>query len=238
MFIMRKLLVLLLCTTTTVAFSQKKKFDLSERAGDHLMFQISHDSWMGTPDSIDSHIDGFSRGANVYIMLDKPFKGNPRFSFGFGLGVSTSHIFFEKMEIDIEGTNPVLQFRDVNGQNHFKKYKLATAYLELPVEFRYTANPAKPNKTIKAAIGAKVGTMLNAHTKGKNLRNASGTSISAFTQKNSTKAYFNSTRITGTARAGYGNFSLFAAYSFSPVFKDGVAADINLLQVGLTLSGL
>ncbi len=239
MFNMRKLLVLVLCiTTATTAFSQKKKFDLSERAADHLMFQLSRDSWMGTPDSIDSHMDGFSRGANIYIMLDKPFKGDQRFSFGFGLGVSTSHIFFEKMEIDIEGTSQVLQFRDVTGQNHYKKYKLATAYLELPVEFRFTANPEKPNKTIKAAIGAKVGTLLNAHTKAKNLRDASGNSISAYTQKNSTKAYFNSTRLTGTARLGYGNFTLFGAYSFSPIFKDGVAADINLLQVGLTFSGL
>ena len=202
------------------------------------MFQVSLDNWQGAPDSIDSRISGASRGANVYIMLDKPFKGDQRFSFGFGLGVSTSHIFFEKMEVEIAGTNPVLQFRDVRNENNFKKYKLATAYLELPVEFRFTANPGKPNKTIKAAIGAKVGTMLNAHTKGKTLRTASGQTISAFTQKESTKAYFNSTRLSGTARVGYGNFSLFGSYSFSPLFKDGVAADINLLQVGLTLSGL
>lgn len=241
---MRKLFVLFLAlTATTTAFSQapkekNKKFNLSNRAGDHFMLQLSSDRWMGIPDSIDRYKKGLSRGGNIYLMLDKPFKGNPRFSAGIGIGVGTSSMFFEKLDIGITGTTPVLQFNPLDTLGRFKKYKLTTAYLEIPVELRFTSNPEKPNKTFKAAIGVKVGTLLKASTKGKNLQDASGRSVNDFTQKLSSKSYFNTTRLAATARIGYGYFSLFGSYNITAIFKDGVAEDMKLLQLGLTISGL
>ena len=56
-----------------------RKIDLSNRPGDHLMVQLSSDNWTGMPDSISSHQSGFSKGFNAYLMLDKPFKTNPKF---------------------------------------------------------------------------------------------------------------------------------------------------------------
>jgi hypothetical protein len=100
------------------------------------------------------------------------------------------------------------------------------------------AKPETPNKSIKGAIGLKVGTLLNAHTKGRNLQNAAGTKINGFTVKESSKSYFNTTRIAATARVGYGIFSLFGAYSITNMFKDGAAADTKLVQIGFTISGL
>jgi len=242
-FIMRKLFVILIALTIAIpSFSQeekkKKTYDLANRAADHFMVQFAINSWQGAPDSIQSHIGGFQRSANVYIMLDKPFKSNPQLSIAAGIGVGTSNIYFKKMIVDIGSTNTLLPFRAVDSLDNYKKFKLTTAFLEVPLELRFTSDPSTPNKTFKAAIGIKVGTMLNAHTKGKGLRNRSGTLINAKTDKESTKSYFNTTRIAATARIGYGNFSLFGAYSITGLFKDGVAADIKGLQVGLTFSGL
>lgn len=217
---------------------KKKTFDLGNRAADHFMVQLALNSWQGAPDSINSRISGLQRSANVYIMLDKPFKANPRFSIAAGIGVGTGNIYFKKMIVDIGSTNPILPFRAVDSTDNYKKFKLTTAFLEAPLEFRFTADPSKPNKTFKAAIGIKIGTMLNAHTKGKGLRSSNGSAINAKTVKESTKSYFNTTRLAATARVGYGNFSLFGAYSLTGLFKDGVAADIKGLQVGLTFSGL
>lgn len=228
---------------SVTAFSQtttksKKKFNLGNRAGDHIMLQLSNDHWSGAADSVSSHIKGFSKGANIYVMLDKPFKGNERFSAAVGIGIGTSSISFNKMFVDINATNPLLPFRIADTTSHFKKYKLTTAFLEIPVELRFTANPSTPNKSVKAAIGVKIGTMLGAHTKGKILQDASGKTINSYTEKISTKSYFNTTRLTATARVGYGIFSLFGAYSFTTVFKDGVAPDVKVFQIGLTISGL
>ena len=63
-------------------------------------------------------------------------------------------------------------------------------------------------------------------------------SINNYIQKENSKRYFNTTRFSGTARFGYGVFSLFGAYQLNSVLKDGAGAPMKLYQVGITLSGL
>ena len=238
---MKKLLLVVIAfVSVSVAIAQKKKdwSKISERPGDHLMVQFSSDHWMGTPDSVKNRMKGIARGANVYVMLDKVFKSAPQFSVAFGLGVGTSNIYFKKYSVDIKSTSTKLPFNNLDSLNHFKKYKLSTAYLEVPVELRFTLDPANDKKSIKAAIGVKVGTLLNVHNKGKTLEDKNDKVIGSYTQKETNRHFFNSTRIAATARIGYGNFSLFGSYQINNMFKDGVAADTRLLQVGLCLSGL
>ena len=92
----------------------KKKIDLSNRPSDHIVVQLSSDRWLNAPDSIDNKRKGSSRGANIYFMLDKPFKSNPKLSSAFGLGFSTSHIFFDKLRANIEGNTPVISFESLD----------------------------------------------------------------------------------------------------------------------------
>ncbi len=108
----------------------------------------------------------------------------------------------------------------------------------MPIELRFSSNPERDNKSIKGAIGFKVGTLLNVHTKGKTLQDKNGKTLYNYTAKETAKPFFNSTRIAATARVGYGNFSLVASYQLNNIFKDGVAADVKLFQVGLCISGL
>ncbi len=239
---MRKIFAIAIaCTISTLAFSQTKTkmpVKLGNRAADHLMIQLASNYWSGTADSVSNYLKSFNRSANVYIMYDKPFKTNPRLSAGIGVGIGTSNIYFNKMETRITAFNPKLPFIRTDTGNNYKKYKLATAYLEIPVELRYMARPETPNKSLKLALGVKVGTLLNAHTKGKNLQNSGGNKLNGFTVKESSKSYFNTTRVAATARVGYGIFSLFGAYNITGIFKDGVAPDTKLLQVGIVISGL
>lgn len=215
-----------------------RKIDLSSRPGDHLMIQLSSDHLTGMPDSIASHQSGFSRGFNAYLMLDKPFKSSPRFSIGLGLGIGSSNLIFKKMNVDIKSTTTKLPFIATDSTNHFKKYKLSLSYLELPLEFRFSSDPLNSSKSWKAAVGLKVGTAINVHTKGKDLESKNNTLINGYTQKESSKKYFNGTRFMGTARVGYGIFSLFAAYQLNNVLKDAAGAPMKVYQVGITLSGL
>ena len=59
---------------STAPIKPARKFDLSNRPGDHFMIQLSSDHWTGMPDSIDSHQSGLSRGLNIYLMTNKLFK--------------------------------------------------------------------------------------------------------------------------------------------------------------------
>jgi hypothetical protein len=171
-------------------------------------------------------------------MMNKPFKTNKNFSAAFGIGVSSSNMYFKNTNIDISSNASKLPFSNLDSSNRFKKYKISTAFLEVPLELRFIKDPEKGNKTLKAAIGVKVGTLLNVHSKGKTLQNKNGGVVNNFVQKQSDKHFFNGTRLSATARVGYGNFSLFASYQINNLLKDGVGPNIKPLQVGLCISGL
>lgn len=240
---MRKSSMLMLSVLVSVIASAQinpinGKTDFSPKANDHFMVQFSSDNWLDAPDSIRSKTKSISRGANVYVMYDKSFKENPKYSIAFGIGIGTSNVYFDKMTVNINGSTPQLGFYNLDTTFHFSKFKVSTAYAEIPLEFRYFSNPKNPNKSFKLALGAKIGTLINAHSKGKTLLNGSGTTINQFTQKVSAKGYFNTTRIAATARVGYGNFSVFGSYNLTTMFKDNVAANIKLLQLGICFSGL
>ena len=224
---------------TTVTSKDSKTIKMSNRAADHFMLQASYDGWAGMPDSISGHQQGFSRGFNAYFMFDKPFKGSPKYSIGIGAGISTSNITFKNMNVDLKSSNNLLPFTAVDSTNHFKKYKLATSYLEVPLELRFTGNPDNINKSFKAALGIKVGTLINAHTKGKTLQDKNNNTIGSYAEKISSKKYLNGTRFSATARVGYGIVSLFGTYQLNSVLKEGVGSpDMKLYQVGITISGL
>lgn len=221
--------------------TEKKKKDwskvnLKNRAADHFMLQVGVDNWGGAPDSISTK--GFSRSFNAYFMFDFPFKTDPRFSVGIGAGVGTSNIFFDKQYVNIKATGESLPFTDVSQADHFKKFKLVTGYLEAPVELRFAFDPENIDGSWKLALGAKVGTLVNAHTKGKTLQNKDGQTINPYTQKETSKRFFNGTKIAGTFRVGYGNFSLFGQYQLTTLIKEGFGPEIRPYTIGLTFSGL
>ena len=235
------------CLFFAMAFSQdtippastnSKKINLANRSGDHLMIQLSSDHWMGMPDSIGSHQKGFSRGFNIYFMYNKPFKTSPNYSLGIGLGVSTSNMIFKKMNVDLVATSATLPFTHLDSSDHFKKYKLATTFLQIPIEIRYTADPNKSNQSWKGALGLKFGTLINAHTKGKTLEDKNSGTLNPYTQKENSKRFIDGTQIMATARIGYGIFSLFGSYQLNTVLKSGYGPNMRLYQIGITISGL
>lgn len=206
------------------------------RANDHFMLQVGHTQWTGAPDSLQ--FGGLPRSFNMYFLFDFPFKTNPKLSTAIGAGIATDNVYFDKMSVDITSNATNLAFRDVSDTNHFKKYKVATAYLEAPIELRFRSNPANDKKSFKAALGVKVGLLVNAHTKGKELQNRANNRIGDYTEKLESTRYFNNNRISFTGRIGYGNLGLFGSYAATPLFREGVAAQIRPLTIGIVLSGL
>jgi hypothetical protein len=221
--------------------STKKKKDwskvsLANRANDHFMFQFGYDNWAQKPDSIRT--TGFGRHLNAYFMFDFPFKTDPRFSVGAGVGVGSSNIYFDKQEPQVAGRTQTLAFRDVSNTERFKKFKMTETWAEAPIELRFSKNPETPNSSLKAALGVKIGTMIRAYTRGKTLQSANGTTINDYVEKQSSKRYFNSTRFAATARVGYGPFGLHASYQINRLLKDGVGPEIRPYSIGLVISGL
>jgi hypothetical protein len=227
--------------TTAPAEKPKKrdwsKVNLSNRPNDHFMLQIGYNGWAQRPDTIN--MKGIPRSFNMYFMFDFPFKTNPRFSVGIGAGLGTDNMYLDKMTIDIAGRNTTsLSFKNVADTNYFKKYKILTTYLEAPIELRFAANPANTNKSWKIAVGGKIGTLLAASTKGKNLMNKNGGTISSYIEKEKSKRYFNGTRLSVTGRISKGVFGVYGSYQINNFIKDGFGPDIRPFQIGISISGL
>lgn len=248
---MKKLVLftaVLFAVTVTIAQdpapSKKKKdwskVNLGSRANDHFMIQYGIAGWAQLPDSINK--GGFSRSFGLYLMLDKPFKTDPRFSVAFGPGFSTDHIFFKATNITTTNHLKPLQFQNLKDTNHFDKYKLVSAFLELPVELRFCMNPENSNKSFKMAVGIKVGTLVDIHTKGKKWVDKNGTVINGFddkfVQKQKDKYFFNGNRLAGTIRVGYGNLSLYGTYQLGSLIKEALGPSVKPYSFGITLSGL
>ena len=240
---MKKILSLLTCTLVITALAaqdttlvlKKKPVDLSGRSNDHLLVQFGYTNWAGAPDSVKT--SGFSKSFNVYLMYDFPFKTNPKLSMAFGPGISSDHIIFKETYVGIKDLTTTLRFTDQADTNHFKKTKLATSYLEAPIEFRYTADPSKPG-SFKAAIGVKVGLLLNAHTRNVELQNSNDGTLNDYVMKESSKRFFNKNRLVAMGRVGIGHFSLYGSYQLTTLFKDGAGPQVRPFSIGLTLSGL
>jgi hypothetical protein len=247
---MKKGIILLaLLVSFGLAFAQEKtakpkkdwsKIDLSDRPKDHFLFQIGYLTWLQQPDTLVT--GGIPRTANVYFSFDFPFKTNPQFSVGLGAGIGTDHMYFDKnagRNLNIVN-NTGFQFNRHSGTdtlNKYKSIKLQTAYLEAPIELRFTANPEKPNQSFKFALGVKIGTLLAAIDKTRFERDGAGQLQYATKEKG--KKHFNSLRLAATARIGYGNFGLFAQYQINDFIKEGRGPNlIRPFTIGLTLSGL
>jgi len=212
---------------------------MSNRPADHFLVQIGYVGWAARPDSI--HTTGFSRSLNIYLMFDFPFKTDPRFSVGAGAGIGSASVFFDKQQVGVANTSGNLTFPDAEAtsSNYFKKYKLVSTYLEAPIELRFAADPEHYDKSWKGALGVKVGTLLNIHTKGKNLVTSTGAAVANYIEKQASKQYFSGTRLAGTARIGYGHFSLYGQFQINNYIKDGRGpSGIHPFEIGLTLSGL
>jgi hypothetical protein len=116
----------------------------------------------------------------------------------------------------------------------YKKYKMSTAYLEVPFELRFFANKENRNKGFKASIGLKVGALVSSHTKGKRTFNNK-----PVIEKVSTKRYLETVRYAGTLRLGYGNFSVYGQYSIGNLFKvNNGPENVRPYQIGICITGL
>ena len=232
---------ILFCSTATFAqlenkpVQQKKdwsKVDLSKRASDHLLIQFGYMNWANTPDTINTK--GFHRQFNMYFLFDFPFKANPKISAALGIGVGTDNIFFQKTTIDLNQRSGIIFKPD--SITKYKKYKIATAYAEIPLELRYSSNPENMNKGFKLAVGAKVGFNIDGRTKANVERDVNG--LGGYVYKIKNKTNFNNTRIVGTLRVGFGNFSVYGTYALTSVFRENRGPAVKPWSIGLTISGL
>jgi hypothetical protein len=229
--------LLLLSAARLVAQDQKINSNATpppvvKPARDFLMVQFGYTNWINKPDSGVS-TKPFAYTFNTYLCYDFPIKKS-KLSFAAGLGISTTTVYMDNQLLSVSDTGTRgADATFVTDTADYKRYKFNTAYLQAPFELRYFSNPYNRNKGFKAAIGLQVGTLLSGHTKG--LRSVEGTNIK---DKVGTKRYLSPWNFAATARVGYGNFTVFASYNITNVFKDNAGPALTPMTLGICLTGL
>ena len=207
------------------------KTEVQKPSRDFVMLQFTYNNWMNKPDSIKTK--GFGHGFNAYVCYDFPI-AKSNFSFAAGIGISTSAIYFkDQANITTDtGNAAIARFVDTTG---LKRDKLVTTYLQAPFELRFFGNKVNRNKGFKAAIGLQVGTMLGAHNK--YISTIAGTNNKVI-EKVNTRRFMNTWEFLGTARIGWGNFSLFGTYSLTSLYKEAKGPQVLPFSAGICITGL
>jgi hypothetical protein len=205
---------------------------LGDQPNDHFLLQIGYSDFLSKQDSVSTK--GFGRSFNSYFMMAFADKDDNRFSLGVGLGVGTDNYYLNKEVVDLNNQSQLIFVSDT--ADTFKKSKFTAAYVEAPVEGRFSSNPGDPNSAWKFAIGFKLGYLLSLHTKEKLVRDQEG--IPDYTIKQKNDRLFNPVRLAGTLRFGYGVVSLFTQVDITSFVKNGDGPSIRPYTIGFTLSGL
>lgn len=218
-------------TAQTTIEGTDAKSEIKKPSRDFIMMQFTYEGWANKPDSVKT--GGIPRGFNAYVCYDFPIKTS-HFSFAAGIGVGTSNMYLDNQQIRLQDTGFAgSSARFETETRNYNKYKITTAYLEAPFELRFFENKDNRNKGFKAAIGARAGLLVGAHTKGK--LKVDGANV---VEKINTRRYMEKWRFSATARVGWGNFSLFGSYNINSLFADGSGPAISPYSVGLCITGL
>jgi hypothetical protein len=234
---MRNLLFVVLLTlgVSTVATAQSsvtigEQKTVSKPSRDHFLIQLSNDRWTNVPDSVQLRNGG--RGVGLYLMYDFPIK-NSNFSFGAGLGYRFSNIYLKRQSMELDSRTDKVVFTAADSAIKGNKY--VSHFLEVPLELRYFANKENRNRGFKFAIGAKIGYTGLGGAYYKEKASISGKYIGHVTKTN---RFSQNWRLAPSARIGWGNFSVFAEYTVTPIFKTGMAPEVRPFAAGIVISGL
>lgn len=201
--------------TQVVTEATKKKVGIS--AG------LFTDIWTKMPAGMDTR--AINQGVHVYAMYNAPF-GKSNFSFAIGAGISIHNIYWNYL---FRGSTDSLQFIPINDTLDYKRSKLTMPYLELPVEFRL-----KTKSKIMAAVGFKIGYMVNAHSKWVGDDYIYGTANNLKVSFKDIK-YIERFAYGPTARFGYKWFHVYGYYQLSGLFNKSKGPSMAPVTVGFLL---
>ena len=199
---------------------------------DRLVMQFNWNTWLNNTDT-SLKLQTQSRGFDIHWMFDFLFKDSSKFSIAPGLGISTANVFHKSF---ITATDSATFFTAHKDSLDFKKNKLATTYVEVPLELRFRSKSNKSGGSVKIAVGAKAGLLLAAKTKYVGPGAPFGlqeedTKVKTFKIPNVARF-----RYGLTFRAGYSNVNLVAFYALSTLFDASRGPVLNPFSVGISFN--
>jgi Outer membrane protein beta-barrel domain len=183
-----------------------------------------------------------SRTANVYYYY--PIRiGTSKFMVSPGIGLGLERFKFKdnryladtvRLDTRFDLIPNVVNLRAT--YPGMKKSMMVMDYLDVPLEFRFNANPDDLARTFWVSVGGRAGWLFNPHSKIKY-----STEGETRILKERYRHGLNQFRYGASLRIGMGNFNWFGYYNLSPLFekdKGPSKTEMNTFTFGISIIGL
>ncbi len=192
---------------------------------DRLIFDVTYNDWIGDKDPFENH--WASIGLNTNLIFDIPLTKGNKVSLGIGVSHQYMNIRHNDLVV-IDEIDKTTSFTPMIQTPGFVKSVLSGNSFSIPVEIRFRNESWKH---FKVHLGGKVGYQANLFSK--NVANVNG-------HREVNKRYGfpdeNKLIYSAHARIGLRNWALFASYNFNTLFSNPKSAQLNLIQMGLSIS--
>ncbi len=241
---MKKILgVLLIVLTSNAVIAQEDTKKDKPNIPGTLLIDFGFSFLSNAPASMDTKFFG-SKTFNLHYQYDIPI-GDSKFSLHPGVGVSIDKYSFDNDVTITRLVNPVDTTYNTSIEplaslfpfaSDFKKSKLTTTYLDIPLEVRFHTNPDDKSRSFKVGLGGRIGFRINSQSKIKYTEDGNTIKV-----KNNQSFDMNTIRYGATARIGISWFNLFYYHNFSDLFQSGKGPTsdtaITNYTIGLTIAG-
>lgn len=193
---------------------------------DRLVFDITYNDWAGDRKPFQNNWS--SIGLNTNLIFDIPLtKKQNKVALGIGFCHSYINIRHDNHLLPIDSLGGTV-FTLKDSSDNFYKSTLSGNSFSIPIEFRFRTGGWRH---FKVHIGGKIGYQANLMSKYAERVNG---------DKVVTKRYGfpdkNDLVYSAHIRIGIRNWALFASYNFNTLFKNSESTQLNLLQMGLSVS--
>lgn len=187
---------------------------------DRFLLSFNNDMWLDVPEGVE--LRPYSPGISTHIMYDYRFGKSP-ISFAWGYGFSSHNVHSNAAFVtDSLNGDEFIKLVPFDNSYSYKKNKLSTNYVEIPLELRLRT---KGDNQFKLYLGGKVGYLVSAHTK---------------TKDNDGKRKFygmdniNELQYGVTAKIGLNMIALSGYYALTPLLEEGKGDQFTPISIGLT----
>jgi hypothetical protein len=170
--------------------------------------------------SVNFHLGAIQQGINLA-------KGHVRVVYG--LGIEYNNFRFSN-DVDLEKNSNPLDF-NVNDSREYRKNKLTTQYLTVPLMLHLNTNPKNENRNFHVGLGAQFGYLIRTSQKQK-----WGSGRNKNKQKTVGDYQVAEQRLGYVVQLGYGGNYLYGKYYPNSMFKEGRGPDVQTVALGFVLS--
>lgn len=195
------------------------------RKYDRLIFDVTYNTWNGDQKPFKNNWN--SIGLNTNIIFDIPITKGNTVSFGTGITHSLFRVQHNNLFVT-DSTNTFINYQLKDSISTFDKNYLGGNSFSVPLEFRFRT---KGWKHFKVHIGGKVGYQLNMFSK----IISTGENGKIF-HKSYDFTDINRLIYSAHVRVGIRNWALYGSYNLNALFSNRLSTQLNLFQVGLSIS--